>query len=149
MFASQIKKIVAQWPAINPYFRGVFSIDNFPDFLEIDEFAIINTSKSHELGKHWFLTCQRDFDFLEIFDPLGTTKNQVLLFQKYDCYIEHNLKQYQDNNSSNCALFCLYFVWNRYLNPQDSFEDLLSEIFTDNLKQNEGIVIRILQKYLN
>jgi hypothetical protein len=141
MYASDLKKLVNEWPAFSRLLTGIFSADTIPNFIDVDHFAIVNTDTKEKKGSHWWIFIRRDIDFIELFDSLGSSHPEAKLLEKFDCYIEQNKQQYQANSSSNCGLFCLYFIAHRYMNYQESFSELLENIFTDNKDKNEKLVL--------
>ena len=146
MYASTIRQYISKWPAFSRLFSGIYSADTIPDFIDIDHFVIVNTDTKDKKGSHWWTCVRRDVDFCEQFDPLSVKDKETKLLKHLDVYVERNSQAFQPQNSRNCALFVLYFLAHRYMNFQDSFTDLLHDIFTTDRQKNEELVLQFFHE---
>lgn len=57
-------------------------------------------------------------------------------------YCEFNFSAVQDSTSDNCALYCLYFAYERYCRFDEEFIEVLNSCYTDDLEENEKRVLQ-------
>lgn len=142
----QIAHIASIHKHCKNWYGGVFTPDTLPiEHKKYPVFYICNTALMKEEGKHWvaIIIPSRDSP-LEYFDSLGkSAKQHNSLLEKYlianskGKYIQ-NSTPYQDNDSSTCAEFCLYFCDLRAQNIP--FPTILQTFDRDNLTINELLV---------
>jgi hypothetical protein len=88
-------------------------------------------------GKHWFVVYKSSVDLTEVFDSLGTTASFVSQKLRFKTVYEFNTTQVQSDESKLCGEFCLYFIVNRLLSLDMSFQDVLNDLFDINCDINE------------
>jgi len=150
MFSSEFRKIFDSYPHIQNLYLGNFSADRLPKKLQTNQFAIINTAISPQVG-HWYCLFKYLPSSLEVFDSLGidNSKKQFILDNfKFRGIreVEFNTTQFQKNDSDTCGKFVLYFIINRLYNLDHSFKDILNEIFENDQNLNETKVENFYQK---
>ena len=129
-----------------PSFKGIFAIDTIPRQLKPHTFIIVNKDKISSSGSHWFACCYFNHQ-LQIFDSLGV--DQEFINKNFNVWKHHdfyfNRTPLQPETSDSCGQFVIYFCLCRVLNPDITFENLLSTIFTSELNKNEEIVQNYIQ----
>ena len=126
----------------SPHFIGCFSQDDLVKLeLSYPCYMIVNTDSRGEKGSHW-LALKLDSSVVEIFDPLGF---EIFNYKQIPCHLlefihdhanDKKLKispRIQSDSSSNCALYCIFYIFYRNFN---SFNRLCS-LFSKNLKEND------------
>lgn len=151
MLAHQLVKEVERMK-LDSLFDGIYSIDNFTNKLKNKHFIIINTDISSGPGKHWFCVV-KVHNVIECFDSLGIKEQQKKLLCDHfsvfnNTHIIFNTTQVQSYSSVSCGQFVLYFLFERYLNLDLGFHDLLNECFTGYVKNNEDIVQNFVLTHL-
>lgn len=145
MQSSDFLNYFEKFPFLKQHFNGIYSIDTLPTKLPIKHFLICNTDFQKGEGIHWFCCVKTSSKFIEVFDSLGLNEikqEKLKEFCKFQPKTLHfNLNSFQSNSSSSCGQFCVYFIINRMFNLDLTFEELLNEIFTDDINQNEKTVI--------
>lgn len=142
MLSNEFEEIFRHYPNINAVYIGTFSADRLPRRLKNCQFAIINTDLSTNEGIHWYVALRYNSKLLEVFDSLSID-NEKKVFLKNNLKlpgvqeIEFNTTQFQKNDSVSCGKHCIYFIINRLYNMDHSFKRLLSEIYSDDLSENE------------
>lgn len=147
-FVSYFQKL--EWLA--PLFLSVTSIDKIPALLPLRHFTIVNLSPSGTLGSHWILLLRSHKKCIEVFNSLGFDNLDTLTphFKfRFTTEVEFNNTQVQKSTSATCGLFCVYFIVHRALNFDQSLEETMEEIFTDDLSQNENKVFAFCNKLLD
>ena len=154
MQGSEFHQYFDQFPFLKKHFVGVFSIDTLPKSLKYRHFCICNTDNSNGSGEHWFCFLRSGKSEIECFDSLGinTLKRDIL---ENSCRfrgikeLTFNETQVQDNNSSTCGYFSIYFLIERMHNLDLLFEDFLDDIFVEDLSKNEEIVQKFCRNIIN
>ena len=142
MNAEEIKKNIEAFKSAKPYFKGVFSINTLPTKLSTPSFLVCNFDTDVNPGSHWFCLFKNTKTKLDCFYSLGLNSEKLELIQKY-CKIEFATKitfnetQVQSNLTSTCGNFVLYFAFQRLHNLDLQFDELLNEIFEENIDNNE------------
>lgn len=95
-------------------FRGVFSSNNIPKYLQNSvKFSIVcNLSKIGELGSH-FITIISQPNYVAYIDSLGLPCSVLEInkfLHKLEKPIYFNKTQIQDTSSTFCGFFCILFV---------------------------------------
>lgn len=145
MQSIELEDIIKKFPSISNIFKGVFSINKAPKRIKSKCFYILNTEIDSNPGKHWFCIVKVAPSKYEYFDSLGVNDEKIHHLNKYHVFPKHskvlyNETQFQDNTTSTCGLFVLYFLIHRLHNLDLSFLNLLEEIFTVDCKTNETLV---------
>ena len=152
MQAIEFDEYFKNYPFLKKQFAGVFAIDNLPKTLKIKKFCICNTDYSTGSGKHWFALIRTTKKSVECFDSLGITSEKRLLIEKYCNFrgiseLLYNETSFQEDDTSTCGLFCIYYIFERMHNLDLSFDELLEEIFDgQNKVLNETSVNEFCQK---
>lgn len=148
MIGYQIISTLSYFDDIYPYFEGIFSVDDLPKVLPETSFLIFNLSTKVESGSHW-VSLFRHSGWIELFDPLGVDsikEKKLMTFIPYKKVIA-NISPVQSQFSKNCGVFCIYQVINRYLNLDQSFEELLNCIFSEHPAKNEIAIQSFFDDY--
>ena len=142
MNSSEFENNLEDYPHLLQFFVGIFSIDTLPRYFKLRTFCFCNTDTSEGMGKHWLCFVKTEKNSIECFDSLGIDETKKNLLLKY-CKIrnvkniEYNETQFQTITSSTCGYFVLYFAIHRMHNLDLNFEDVLEDIFSLNLIDNE------------
>ncbi len=98
---------------------------------------------------HWFVLHRKEKTYHELFDSLGSTATFVRkYFQNQKGLFDFNVTRFQSNESVKCGQFCVFFIVERYFNQDIEFADLLEEIFTENVEENEKRVEDFFSQYV-
>ena len=131
---------------------GYFS-DTLPKTIKYRHFCICNTDVKSGEGKHWICFVRNHKNNVELFDSLGVDSEKSLLLKKYCKFrvnkLVFNETAFQDRTSDTCGKFVLYFAIERMHNLDLSFEDLLHELFDDQISKNEEKVKTFCDSVLN
>lgn len=139
-------------PIMLPYFKGVFSLDDIPRSIKVREFFVVNLSKKHEQGTHWFCIVRSHFQLYEVFNSLGFQNLDIVrpfLRAGSGADFVFNHKAYQLATTSTCGFYVVYFLIHRVLNYDISFHHLLSDIFQSSNTVNESKVIDFCERLKN
>jgi len=133
-------------------FAGIYASDKIPKTIKNKHFIILNTDPSSQPGRHWYAIVRIN-NVLECFDSLGNSNDQKLLITnrlniKGVSFIQFNITQLQPTSSILCGQFVLYYLFERYHNLDLDFDELLNEIFTDDLQKNEETVLNFISQNL-
>lgn len=145
-FQLHFKKI----PFLQKHFVGVFAIDKIPNNLKEKSFIVINLDPHYKKGSHWICAIKLHKNELEIFDSLGVKiKNLVKYFKfKKKITINYNKNPVQDLSSILCGKFVIMYIVERMFNQDMEMKDLINEIFVQNLKTNDEIVLNFFKQYM-
>ena len=152
MQGSEFQQYFDKYPCLKKHFVGVFAIDTIPTTLKNRQFCICNTDKSDGNGIHWFCFV-RISKTIECFDSLGINpQKKNILEQKCQfknvTNIHFNQTVFQKNDTNSCGLFTIYFIIERMFNLDLEFEELLEEIFSEDLDTNEREVQKFCEEVL-
>ena len=100
----------------------------------------------HQKIGHWVLIVQGD-DIVEFFDSLGAKSTDVNKVKKFGPTVQFNKDPVQGKNSTFCGQFCLFVAFNRLLDFDLTFSEVLSDLFSANLQKNDNIVLEFYDKY--
>ena len=94
-----------------------------------------------------------DRDTIEVFDSLGGDETKLNILKKYIQLrgiksIEYNESAFQKETTASCGLFVLYFLFERLFNLDLTFDELLEDIFENNIDENEKKVTEFCQNIL-
>jgi hypothetical protein len=139
MNASEIRAFLESFPGINKFLKGILPIDK-ADLSKLGrkDFYIINTAKSCEDGKHWFVILNVSNSSLEVFCSAGQSQNFLSQFNLSKITFVN--RRLQNVKSDTCGKFCCYFIITRLLNFDLSLESYMSEYFSIHEDKNEAIV---------
>jgi hypothetical protein len=146
MKGSAIKELIERDPLLNFHFEGIFAADCLPEFTSKQSFAIANSDIEGRAGVHWRLLFKPDKNTLEIFDSLGDPLENAFSWSNVSKVLPYvtnvivSKTQFQPTNSNKCGLYCIYVAYNRLFSLDIAFSTMLSDIFTDNLEENDRIV---------
>lgn len=126
---------------LSAHFKGVFAFDQIPTTLKPSNFIICNTSNANDLGEHWFVI-YRNGNTVECFDSLGINSEKLLRFNTKITFrgakkLKYNITQVQSSSTSTCGLFCVFFIYQRFYNTDLNFTELLNEIYSVDVNENE------------
>jgi len=136
MLASEILSHLQSFP-FKIHFGGIFSSDSIPKNLRNKHFLIVNTDVKSGPGKHWY-TVLRLNDSIECFDSLGIQEDKKVFICNHFSFrgirsITYNTTQVQPSSSILCGQYVLFFLFERYHNLDLNFDDLVNEIFSENM----------------
>ena len=134
----------------NKCFFGVFPIDMLPDKKTIKydrngiAFIVVNLDPSYKSGSHW--VCLKisplPYEYNEYFDSFGKQ-----IPKKIQAYLECNYlsqnKQLQNENTSICGQWCIYYIWQR--NRKYTMSQIINK-FDKNTFNNDKIVNASINK---
>ena len=117
MNTKQIWQALTSNPKTEPYFDGVFPIDQLKEIKTKPELIICNTDPSNKPGQHWVLFFFYS-DTVDFFDSLGRRMeyygDQFVNFaKKFSSKFQISLVKTQPKNTSLCGHYCLYFAYKR------------------------------------
>lgn len=101
-----------------PYFIGVFSRNDLPRKINLNETAIVNLDISSGEGTHWVAYVKRK-DEVFYFDSYGDLRppKELVRYFLSDGRVKHiyyNYTSYQKYNSYICGHLCLMFIYNQF-----------------------------------
>lgn len=116
MYGSQIVHCLKSNPTTAPYFKGVFSADEFPDQpkkeIEKTKFFIFNLSESDEPGSHWVAIMKNPAPHFNCyFDSYGEPPPKDSNFKHFMKHkFLYNSVQLQSPFSTVCGQWCMFFI---------------------------------------
>ncbi len=152
LYASDFETYFNKVEWIKPLFLSVTSIDKLPTTLPLKHFVIVNLSPSGTAGSHWTLLVRSHKKCIEVFNSLGCENLDTFtphLRFRFAAEIEFNNTQVQKSTSSTCGLFCIYFIIHRTLNFDQSLDEIMTEIFSHDLNENENKVTNFCNHLLD
>ena len=148
MLGNELNEFFVSLPNFKKFFLGVYSIDTCPRKIPLNHFLICNTDVSSGSGVHWFALFRFSRQEVECFDSLGVNeyKLEVLKSLQFNgvSNLIFNKTQVQASESASCGQFCLYFLFERLHNLDFSFNELMNEIFVNDLRKNEEQVEKFI-----
>lgn len=111
-----IDKLLRSHNKTKKRFVGVFASDTLPNSDEIkdtDCFYVVNLDAIKDPGSHWVVVHSCLNDINEYFDSYGWhSKNKSItsFMRKHYIYCD---KQVQDDRSTVCGQWCIFFIWQR------------------------------------
>ena len=136
------------------FFLGIFAANTIPRKIKDKQFMIINNDYNTGPGKHWYAIA-RFKNLIECFDSLGinSEERKTFIFNHFKfrgtTHVIYNTSQLQPLSSILCGQFVLYYLFERYHNLDLTFDDLLNEIFNENLSQNDDIVLNFMNDFFH
>lgn len=154
MNGEDLKQFLISINSVSSYFKGIFSINTLPLYLNNPSFVICNYDTDKKPGSHWFCLFRCSQNKVECFDSLGLNSERLKLISdnlkiKYVTHITYNETQVQSKFTSTCGNFVLYFAIQRLHNLDLSFSELLNEIFDSDPIKNENTVKKFLETIKN
>lgn len=147
MYGKDIKKCIEKIPFLRENFDGLFKFENFAINIQERHFVILNKDMINHVG-HWVLLLRIDSDTFEMFDSLGAEKKDIKALEKLSSkHVEVNGTRVQGHTSKNCGIYCLYTAFWRLTCLDQTFESVLSDIFTTNFEENEERIKYFFSKY--
>ncbi len=147
-FESYINKV----PELVGHWAGVKALDQIPKKLKVKSFVIVNLSPSSHPGSHWVVLLRPHKDTLELFNSSGCSNlDNVKPYLKFPfkSQIFYNTASVQAPSTSSCGLFCVYFIIHRFLNLDQTFDEVMEDSFKPNLFENENTVQVFCKHVLN
>ena len=154
MQSSDFENYFIGYPILKKHFRGTFSIDTLPKSLKNLDFCVCNTDFSTGAGIHWFFILKTSKNTIEVFDSLGIDSQKEKNIETYFKFrgirsIQFNESVFQNQESTTCGLFVIYFIWQRMFNLDLSFDEILEHIFDHETSLNELKVTKFCEKLKN
>lgn len=146
MYGKEIKLCIEKIPFLGENFDGIFNFENVPDEIGNRHFVILNKNMNSEIG-HWVLVLRNDSDNIEVFDSLGGEKSDVKPLEKLSKNIQINGTRVQGPTSKNCGIFCLYTAFWRLSCLDQTYEAVLSDIYSYSYEDNEKRINDFFRKY--
>jgi hypothetical protein len=139
METSEFKTYFEKVPQLLHHFIGVFPIDKLPRKIKKKQFFVANLDPSYKEGSHWICFIRLNDIECEIFDSLGVKINSILPFICFNHKLTfvYNSTPVQPLTSTLCGKFVVTFLIERMLNQTMDFNDLLENIFSLNLIEND------------
>jgi len=151
LYASDFETYFGKLEWIKPLFLSVTSINKIPASLPVRHFVVVNLSSTLP-GSHWILMVRSHKKCIEVFNSLGCENLDILvphLKFRFAAEIEYNNTQVQKSTTSSCGLYCIYFIIHRALNFDLGLDDVMTEIFTHDLTENENKVATFCSQLLD
>jgi hypothetical protein len=152
MRGSEFKNYFEKIGIVDKLFLKVTSIDEIPEEIKLKHFIICNLSPSTEPGSHWIAIVRSEKETVEVFNSLGVSSLEDLkpyLKFKQNLELIYNEQPFQSKDSASCGFFCIYFIVERILNFDMSFEHILEDIFSADCKINETKVVKFCSNLLH
>jgi len=132
-------------------FLGVYPSDVTPKSRKLLWSIIFNLSPHDEEGSH-FIAITRRNNKLFYFDSFGskcTNKNLLEFMKQYKLPIEYNQTKIQDDSSSLCGYYCLYFL-HEYFKKNKSCKEIISKFDyqSEKLKTNDLKLLKFILKII-
>lgn len=151
MFTDDLEHIIAHDDVMSKVVLGVYAADMLPISNSVKNVGLIaNIDESSSPGQHWIVLFIPHRGMPEFFDPLGYKPSFYLphfenfLVNRGPRY-KYNTQKIQSDDSSNCGLFCIYFL---YLRSRDvTFQNILNTFSIHN-NENDNKIITFLRKFL-
>lgn len=132
----ELRSILLAHPVTSRAFKGIFARDEIVK-VSRDAFIIVNTDARNQPGSHWVL-CFGDL----YFDSFGLPP----LYPEF-CHMKtFNKQQLQDESSSLCGIYCIYFALKLCLG--ETLQDIRSR-FSSNTKFNDRIICTLFKKHFS
>ena len=95
-------------------FRGVYSLDRLPDFLQPGAY-VVNSHTSNLPGEHWIAIDVRP-NIIRVFDPLGMYYPPALVtkLERMITPVEYNDIMYQNPLTMLCGNYCIEWLVSQY-----------------------------------
>ena len=145
MDSVQMYKFCVDDPHISKFFKGVYSRDRLPSFIDVKPCAIIvNTHPSSMPGEHWLAMYFDTKGRTEFFDPYGKAPNTFDMekfLQTTSSSWSFNNKQIQAPHSLMCGPICLFYLFFRCRNfSLCSIQNFFSQDYENNEKMIRNFI---------
>ena len=131
-------------PVTAKHFYGIYARDELSKVhLPVDGFVIINIDKRKENGSHWVLF-SRNRNHTVYFDSFGLPPLFPEFYKFADGTFIYNKRQLQDETSSLCGMYCLYFALQ--LSLGETIENIRLR-FSIQTRLNDKIICTLFKKY--
>ena len=80
----------------------------------------------------------------ELFDSLGTTEAYVTQTVPFQGDCEFNTTPLQEESSSTCGEFCVFYICHRLFNLDLDYVTFLNDFFSDTCSENETRIATFL-----
>ena len=139
MKGSEIVKLIdTHFRQLRPFFAGILAADQVPQWnSEPWKFVIVNTGKLRTRGKHWILAVCTGEQMLDVVDSLGPDEKFLRKTFPEPVELTVNTFPLQPVNSTNCGFYCLLVAVVRLSSRDLPLKDVIKEIFTRDVNQNE------------
>ena len=130
---------------------SIFPIDKLPPKIMENHFLIVNSEPSISPGRHWIVMHFPQQSIPEFCDSLGKCPSFYsytmldYLIQNNNYGFVYNYDKLQNDESTNCGVFCLYFIYHRIKGV--SFKNIMKR-FYENENENEDIIRDFYLGYL-
>ena len=114
--------------------------------MDVGKFIIVNKIQPNQKIGHYLLIIQSD-DIVELFDSLGAKPSDINKIEKFGPTVQFNSKPVQGTDSTFCGQFCLFVAFNRLLDFDLTLSEVLSDLFSANLQDNDKLVQNFYEKY--
>lgn len=150
MLASEFEAICEKHSCLRSAFKGAFSLTELKRPPPVKSFVLWNASDGK--GTHWRALFRDHEMSIEIFDSLGLCNSEVEQIlsgfaKNISLKVNYNSTQLQPSTSDKCGWYCLLFCFERILNPDLEFLELIKEIFSDDNSINDNIVMNSLSQF--
>ena len=149
MFTGELEYIISCDDAMSRMVLGVYAANSLPTSNFSKRVGLIaNTDEATSPGKHWVSLFIPAKGLPEFFDPLAYKPTHIhsyfedFLVNRGPAY-KYNTQKVQSDSSSNCGLFCIYFLYMRSRNIP--FQDILRS-FSPNLDENDSKAIDLIKQ---
>jgi|JFJP01.1.fsa_nt_gi hypothetical protein len=142
METSEFKDYFSKIPQLLNHFLGVFPIDKLPTRIRKKQFFVANLDPSYKEGSHWICFIRLHGIECEIFDSLGVQIDKIMPYIVFNQRLTFtfNSTPVQSLTSRLCGKFVVTFLIERMLNQTMDFNDLLEDIFSLKLDNNDAKV---------
>ena len=132
MNTKQIWQALTSNTKTEPYFDGVFAIDELRRIKKKPELIICNTDPSNKPGQHWVLFFF-DNDTVDFFDSLGKDIEDyghefVDFAKRFSSKFQESTVRTQPKNTSICGQYCLYFAYKRCIG--ENMENIIKSMIS-------------------
>ena len=139
MNESEVNSLINSIPSIKRFYRGIFTLTRLPHKLLENEFCIVYRETEENNCGHWFSLYRTDKTTVEVFDSLVLPrKHSSSIGRQLKCSIIKNTSKLQSSTSVQCGLFCVYYIYHRFLNIDLLFEHYMNDFFSGCVEENES-----------
>jgi len=143
----QIERLLSNLPSTSPYFKGVLAADELePHSVITDEYYIVNLDPSWKEGSHWVAIKLCPEGRNEYFDSYGWPPPYEHFLTVLETFNSSTV-QIQDNLSTVCGQYCIFYVWCRIKGL--SLEDFISLFSIEDNLENDTSVNRAVEMLFN
>lgn len=147
MYGKELKTCIEKIPFVGENFDGIYNLQDFPMKIKERHFVILNKQVNNSEVGHWILLLRVDDETIEVFDSLGGTESDIQPFKNLSTKLFINGTQVQGPLSKNCGIYCLYTAFWRLTCLDQTFESVLTDIFSKNYSVNEERIEVFFKRY--